>query len=286
MTSLRGLQYFGGKSSQSPSGTGAWIASLLPADRDVHYVEPFAGMLGVMLQRPESKLETVNDLDGRITNWWRQLRNHPDELLRRISTTPRSRETFAEAIGLIDSADEMTSAWAVSVVLLQSVRNSLDTRPSDWRRSMKWRAAQPAFMEYTHNLELVAKRIARAQIENRDAVEILGRVADDERTLVYADPPYRSAPGAKVYATSTVDVDALTDVFKAQKGRVAISGYGDEWDHLRLGWRRHEREVSAAGLGDLVRSQTATLPVKTEVLWTNFEPERPADMLDLLEDAT
>ena len=38
-------------------GTGRWITSLLPQRAGVLYCEPFAGMLGVLLQRPPSKSE-------------------------------------------------------------------------------------------------------------------------------------------------------------------------------------------------------------------------------------
>lgn len=70
--------YFGGKSS---------VASLV-WDRlgDVpNYVEPFFGSGAALLSRPhypfpdgENRIETVNDLDGFISNFWRALRDNPD----------------------------------------------------------------------------------------------------------------------------------------------------------------------------------------------------------------
>ena len=43
-----------------------------------HYLEPFAGSLSVLLQRPHPpQIETVNDLDGQITNVWRALAQDP-----------------------------------------------------------------------------------------------------------------------------------------------------------------------------------------------------------------
>ena len=43
------------------------------------YVEPFAGSLAVLLARPhEPNIETVNDLDGFIANFWRALQHDPD----------------------------------------------------------------------------------------------------------------------------------------------------------------------------------------------------------------
>ena len=43
-----------------------------------HYLEPFAGSLGILLQRPHPpQIETVNDLDDQITNVWRALAQDP-----------------------------------------------------------------------------------------------------------------------------------------------------------------------------------------------------------------
>ena len=80
---LSALSYYGGKSGgHGSSGRGRWIASLLPGDTRTLYAEPYAGMLGILLQRAPAKLEIVNDLNRRIVNWWRVVRDHPDELAR------------------------------------------------------------------------------------------------------------------------------------------------------------------------------------------------------------
>ncbi len=51
--------YYGGKTTLAER-----IADLLPPHR--HYVEPFAGSLAVLLAKPTSLMETVNDLDGHL----------------------------------------------------------------------------------------------------------------------------------------------------------------------------------------------------------------------------
>jgi hypothetical protein len=46
-----------------------------------NYVEPFAGSMAVLLGRPAShaaKIETVNDLDGFIANFWRSVAHDPE----------------------------------------------------------------------------------------------------------------------------------------------------------------------------------------------------------------
>lgn len=69
--------WFGGKSRAA-----SLVWSLLG---DVnHYVEPFAGSLAVLLNRPHPcnrtyYSETVNDLDGFVVNAWRAIQWHPEE---------------------------------------------------------------------------------------------------------------------------------------------------------------------------------------------------------------
>ena len=48
-----------------------------------NYVEPFAGSLAVLLARPTAPgIETVNDLDGLLANFWRAVALQPDEVAR------------------------------------------------------------------------------------------------------------------------------------------------------------------------------------------------------------
>src|SRR5882724_9612810 len=48
-----------------------------------NYVEPFAGSLAVLLNRPSaSNLETVNDLDAYVCNFWRAVRADPEGVAR------------------------------------------------------------------------------------------------------------------------------------------------------------------------------------------------------------
>ena len=45
-----------------------------------HYIEPFAGALGVLLNRPTPpRVETINDADCFVANFWRAVTLHPDE---------------------------------------------------------------------------------------------------------------------------------------------------------------------------------------------------------------
>lgn len=66
--------YFGGKSR---------VADVIwqRLGNVANYVEPFAGSLAVLLQRPhDPKIETVNDLDCYLANFWRATSHEPEQV--------------------------------------------------------------------------------------------------------------------------------------------------------------------------------------------------------------
>lgn len=245
--------YFGGKHHLGP-----WIADLLPLRKA--YLEPFAGMLSVLLARPPSKAEMVNDLDDNIINWWRHIRDHQDELTRLVRLTPRSRDEFVKSRTLLktNEGSPLERALATHVVLTQGINARTDGRGS-WGYRLK---TPPCVKWMEHDYSELATRLAAVQLENKDALQVLQFSASIEDVSVYCDPPYHSA--GRNYAHNNVDVDSLTEALLAQKGAVAVSGYGTEWDHL--GWRRVEHPTSCAIYGS-----TGTF-ARTEVVWCNYDP--------------
>ena len=274
MAALHALAWVGGKSAHANQGTGPWVASLLPDDTRVTYIEPFAGMLGVLLQRPKANTELVNDTNDRLVNWWRCLRDRPDELLRLVRHTPHARDEFEHAVDHLDdpALSPVVRAAHFTTVIRQSIRSSDRVERSSWRRHLRVGACGTPVRNaatLSDQLAAVAERICDVQVENIDAVALLERVADLERVVVYCDPPYPTA-NQTLYEKS-VDFAALADVLKAQTGRVAVSGYGKEWDHL--GWRRHTHETVRHTPG------VAEMSPRTEVLWTNYDPARQGQRL-------
>jgi DNA adenine methylase len=63
-----------------------WLLPLLPACH--HYCEPFGGSAAVLLNRVPSPVETYNDIDGEVVNFFRVLRNQKDALIEAIGLTP------------------------------------------------------------------------------------------------------------------------------------------------------------------------------------------------------
>ena len=84
------IKYHGGKDYLAKS-----IVDLMPSH--THYCEPFAGGLSVLLAKdPEGVSETVNDLDGELTNFWEVLADEQlfAEFHRKVQCVPLAQQFF------------------------------------------------------------------------------------------------------------------------------------------------------------------------------------------------
>lgn len=91
--------WFGGKSR---------VAHLVwPRFGDVlNYVEPFAGSLAVLLQRPfDPRTETVNDKDAYLSNFWRALQADPEQVAHYADWPVNEADLHARHLWLVNQAD-------------------------------------------------------------------------------------------------------------------------------------------------------------------------------------
>lgn len=253
------LGYYGGKSALSKTGTGRWVASLLPPTLSVSYCEPFAGMLGVLLQRAEAKQEIVNDINDRLINWWRVVRDKPEEFDYLVRHTPHSHAEFDRAKDRLDEGEDIERALAFHTVIQQGLLKG----DNDIRWAVRRGPTAQRTVWDEGRIGILAERLRNVQIECRDAVDLLGDMAEVKESIIYVDPPYLGTRTSPYRAgLDAVDHDALAEVLLRQRGEVAISGYGETWD--RLGWYRHEHSSFAQPHG-----ANGAAP-RVEVLWTNY----------------
>jgi len=86
-----------------------WLLPLLP--QATHYCEPFAGSAAVLLNRKPSPVETYNDIDGEVFNFFRVLHDQKEDLIQAIGLTPFSREELRMAVEEpIDNLSELERA--------------------------------------------------------------------------------------------------------------------------------------------------------------------------------
>ena len=266
-----GAGYRGGKTYRNRSGVGRWIASLLPESRA--YVEPFAGLAGILLQRKPAKVEVLNDLDDFIMNWWMCVRDAPTKFGRALRATPNSERVFQESRRLLDKSDfrfsnrpNLDIGVAAHVVMSQSFLRTTDAK--SW--ALKYApTSNGQIMRNQPDVEELAFRLERVQLTCRDAIKVLksaGRtVGRPPGILIYCDPPYGA--DSTIGYRMDVDRDLLRDALLGVKAKCAISGYGEDWDCL--GWTRHEFNGMTLTPNYDPSKHNA---VRTDVLWTNFDP--------------
>jgi DNA adenine methylase len=257
--------YFGGKTRIAPL-----IAALLPEHG--HYVEPFAGSLAVLLAKPRSAMETVNDIDKAIMDFWRLLRDRTDDLVRICALTPHSRAEHQAAYEACD--DELESARRLWVRLTQA-RSSQPFKGTGWRYYQHPRGSHSSMPDYlaayTARLGPAAERIAGVSLECLPALDIIARYGQHRDCLLYADPPYlesarRSAGRGPSYGHELRTEDEhreLAGALRSAAAAVVLSGYHSPlYDALYDGWDR----IELAGYTGNAATGAAR---RTEVLWSN-----------------
>lgn len=248
------LRYYGGKWRLAP-----WIISFFPEHQN--YVEPCGGAASVLLQKPRSPLETYNDLDGNVVNFFRVLRDRPEELIRKIRLTPWARAEYELARDFISDGSKIERARRFYVASAQSIHGGPDpyVRKSGWK--IQKADGKNGHYDYGENLEQVANRFKFVQVEQRDALEVIARF-DNWDTLHYLDPPY--IPETRTHDTDGYRLevtqdwhDRLAALLHQCQGYVVISGYACPL-YTELyeahGWQRHDKVAQTNSGGKRVES--------------------------------
>lgn len=250
------FSYYGGKTTLAPT-----IADLLPPHS--HYVEPFAGSLAVLLAKKPSTAETVNDIDGDLINFWRVLRDRPEELERAAMLTPHSREEYLEARNV--EGDDLERARRVWVILTQGRSHSM--KPTGWwsARLSTGRKAYPSFTTaFAQRMGNGSERLRGVSLENRDAVEMIRDYGQEPSVCIYADPPYLGSTRATNYRHEMLEDelhDQLAEALNNCNASVILSGYASPlYEELFDGWHRTELKAPTALSGRAAEN---------EVLWSN-----------------
>ncbi len=250
------------------------IVALMPPH--LHYVEPFAGGLAVLLAKdPDGVSEVVNDLDGDLTTFWRVLQGDDTfgRFRRRVEAVPFSEAEWRnarEGLRQRPDADPVERAVWFFVACRQSLAGRLDAfaplSRTRTRRRMNEQAS--AWLTAVQGLPAVHARLRRVAVLSRPALDVI-RTQDGPGTLFYCDPPYlprtRAAPDAYAHEMTEHDHRRLLDALLGVKGRAMLSGYPSAlYDDALAGWTRHTFELPNNAAGGARKAR------ETEVLWCNF----------------
>lgn len=234
--------WYGGKFSHLD-----FLVPLIPGDA-THFCDVFGGSAAVLINVGPYPVETYNDIDSELVNFFETLRNQGPELIRAIGLTPFSREELARACEPVQDLSAMERARRFYIRARQT-RTGLAQTSSEgrWAHCILTSRAGMAgavsrWLGSVDGLAEITQRLQRVQIENAPAIEVIRRY-DTAETVFYLDPPYvhaaRGDSSAYGYEMTDDQHAQLAHVLHTIRGRAVISGYRTElYDSLYAGWRR------------------------------------------------
>ncbi len=273
MSKMAPLKWHGGKYYLAD-----WIISLMP--EHVHYVEPYAGGLAVLLAKdPAGTSEVVSDVNRELTNFWRvlQSRSKFDEFCRQLEAMPFSEIEWNHAGERQEPFDyyeirtcDTGAAIAFFVRCRQSRAGKFDSFATLSRNRTRcgMNEQASAWMSAVNGLPAVAQRLRRVVVLGGDALDVI-RSQDGDKTLFYCDPPYphdtRVSTDDYKHEMSIGQHEELLRTINACYGKVMISSYPNElYGNMLAGWRTADKTI------DNKASSAKQKPRKTERVWMNF----------------
>lgn len=157
------------------------VANKLP--NHTTYVEVFGGGGWLLFNKPPSKVEVYNDIDGGLVNMLKVIRDEPDRMKEYLEKTPYSRQEFYDQM---KNKPEGDFEQAVQRFILYEM--SINASASSWSYG-RGRSMARAYHSKIRNIHKLSERLKFVQIENIDFRDCIERY-DTEVTLFYLDPPY------------------------------------------------------------------------------------------------
>jgi DNA adenine methylase len=275
---LIAFNYFGGKFTYVEQ-----LEKLFPKHR--HFIDVFCGSMAVTLNKKPSEIDTANDINGDVINFFKVLRESPDELITLLELTPIAREEYNQAFYQKDndSLSELERARAFYVRVRQSFYGLGSQRQNKGWHAVKTisRARRPETVSKWKNaiekLDPVFERLLNIQIESRDFRTIIP-VMDFEEAFFYCDPPYptdcRGSKNDYAFDFTNQDHEELAEMRNGVKGNVMLSSYVSPLpEKLYKGWYqvRFEKKLN----------NIRTKPVQ-ECVWLNYNPSMATGQLSLI----
>lgn len=257
--------WYGGKYSHLD-----FLLPLIPNDAE-HFCDVFGGSAAILLNVTPYRVETYNDLDSDLVNFFETLRNQGPKLIKAIGLTPFSREELVRACTPEQGLTKIERARRFYIRARQT-RTGLAQTSSEGRWAhcvLTSRAgmsgAVSRWLGSVEGLSEITQRLQRVQIENAPAIEVIQRY-DTVHTVFYVDPPYvhaaRGDSAAYGFEMTDEDHECLASVLNRVQGRVVLSGYRtDLYDRLYRTWRRVDAEE---------RICHSVRKPRRESVWLNF----------------
>lgn len=253
------LAWYGGGWTRAP-----WTIGFFPEAAQVNFIDPTFGPGSVTLRKPQARLESINDKDRRVTNFFTQLRDNRDKLLELIKWSPYSQAELERCIPV--AGDPLEDARRFFILCWLTLQGGPTARPGDFRyqKNVDNRYAPPPWdIMSREDLYVTADRLRGVQIFNEDAIVFIRRFLQQESCVVYLDLPYLQSTRARKkgynHEPSPAYHRLAAQVLRQHKGYVIVAGYKS---------RLYERMYEAYGYQRVERVQKDRAGnLRVECLW-------------------
>ena len=239
----------------------SWIVKYIPKHKV--YLEPYFGSGAVFFNKEPAKIETINDLNADVINYFKVLRDKPFELIESLQLTPYGRDEYENAYTQDLNENDIEKARKFSVRCWQGFGSS-NLYKNGFRSSQQSNSpiTTKAWRELPETLKEATMRLQNAQIENLSAVDLIKRY-NTQDVFIYADPPYLlGTRKGYLYKHEMSDEQhiELLEILLGHPGKVLLSGYDNElYNSMLKDWVK------------VYKNTTAEKGLKrTEVLWMNY----------------
>ncbi len=243
------------------------------------YVEPFCGGAAIFFAKKPSEMETLNDTNGELMNFYRIVQQDFVSLEKQIQITLHSRMAHHDALVTYNNPHRFSPlerAWAVWVLSQESFCSMLD---GSFGYDMSGTTARKIACKRDTFSYHYAQRLQHVQLECTDAIKII-RTYDSPHTLFYCDPPYYNSDCGHYDGYTIEDYTALLKALSVIEGKFLLSSYPSpvleeciqkhRWDTKRMKF--------TVSIGTGTRDKE-----KTEALTANYTLEKQYDLVDLMQ---
>lgn len=238
------------------------------------YVEVFGGAGWVLFGKKPSEVEILNDIDKELINFFRVVREKPQEFLNAFEFELISREIFTEMVEMdLDNATDIQRARRFFYLIMAS-----------WGGEMNYPRMQTSITDggggnrligalktLKNRISPVHSRLSSVIIENLDWKACIQRY-DSPTTLFYLDPPY---PGNGVnYKHNIRDWETheeMARVLKNLSGKWILSSY--DRPEVRAFYEGYNFVPVTVASGMETEKFSGERVKVAEILVTNFEPK-------------
>lgn len=260
------IKWAGGKSRLRKQ-----IIPIIPAH--TCYVEPFGGGAWVLLGKKPSQVEIYNDIDGELVNFFRIIKNRPQDFMDAFEWELVSREEF-ERLAYIDTTtlDEVERARRLFYLIM-----------AGWGGELNYPRLQTSITDGGHGNRLIGAlktlekrirpvhdRLRTVIVENLDWEALINRY-DSPTTVFYVDPPYPgNGVNYKHNMKSWEDHERLATRLAHAQGKWIVSSYDRPEVRTLYGGSHIIAVQSASGMATADGGEGRV--TNKEILVCNFEP--------------